>query len=313
MNLYRDGKLVPKKTETFADFSEDFWVWDKCTYILRCNNLKKAKKSISIEHARTERGYLKNHILPYFRKRKLTSITKEEIEDFIIYLRKNKPLAAGTINHLIKILKIMFAEAKRRQLIYEDPSKEISYLDAREQERGVLTIEEVVTLLNPKNIDKLWDGCRISYAMNVLAAVTGMRRGELLGLLNRNVHPDHIYVEKSFGHITGVKNQTKGLDPRYAPITPEIYRLLQTIMKGGPEGFTFSLHEGSKHYPENQILPKFKAALLKMGMTEQERTERNLVFHSWRHTFNTILLLKKITVPKIQAVVGHKDNRMTDN
>lgn len=129
MNIYRDEKLVPKKTETFADFSEDFWVWDKCTYILRCNNLKKAK---------------------------------------------------------------------RRQLIYEDPSKEITCLDAREQERS------------------------------------------------------------SRPHLCRKE-------------------LLQSIMKGGPEGFTFSLHKGAKNYPENQIFPKFKAALLKMGLTEQERTGRNLV------------------------------------
>jgi len=313
MDLYKEGKLVPKQTETFAEFSEDFWVWDKCTYILRCNNLKKQKKSVSIEHARTERGYLVNHIQPYFGEKKLTAISKEDIEDFIIYLRKNKPLSPGTINHLIKIVKIMFAEAKRRKLIYEDPSIEISYLDAQEQERGVLTFQEVVELLDLRNIDKYWDGCLVTFAMNVLAAVTGMRRGELLGLLNENVHEDHIHVCKSFGAITGIKHQTKGLDDRRPPITPDVYKLLKRIMKGGPNGYTFSLNDGKKHYPENQILLRYKDALKRLGIDEEERKERNLVFHSWRHTFNTILLLRKITVPKIQAVVGHKDNRMTDN
>jgi integrase len=313
MNLYKEGKLVPKQTETFADFSEDFWVWDKCTYILRCNNLKKDKKSVSREHARTERGYLVNHIQPYFDKRKLTSIKKEDIEDFIIYLRKNKPLAAGSVNHIIKIVKIMTAEALRRKLIYEDPSKEISYIDADEKERGILTLDEVAKLLHPGSMNIYWEGCIITYAMNVLAAVTGMRRGELLGLLNKNVHPGHILVSKSFGAITGIKHQTKGLDDRHSPISPDVYKLLQRVMEGGPEGYTFSFHNGTKHYPENRILPNFKSALIRMGISEEERKERNIVFHSWRHTFNTILLLKKITVPKIQAVVGHKDNRMTDN
>jgi len=313
MNLFKEGKLVPKQTETFADFSEDFWVWDKCTYILRCNNLKKDKKSVSREHARTERGYLVNHIQPYFDNRKLTSIRKEDIEDFIIYLRKNKPLAAGSVNHIIKIVKIMTAEALRRKLIYEDPSKEISYMDADEQERGILTLDEVAKLLHPSNMNIFWEGCPVTYAMNVLAAVTGMRRGELLGLLNKNVHPDHILVSKSFGAITGIKHRTKGLDDRHSPISPDVYKLLQQVMEGGPEGYTFSFHNGSKHYPENKILPYFKSALKRMGISEEERKERNIVFHSWRHTFNTILLLKKITVPKIQAVVGHKDNRMTDN
>lgn len=74
MTLYRDGKLVPQKTETFTDFSKDFWVWDKCTYILRCNNLKRAKKSISIEHARTERGYLTNPYLILFYNQTFSSL-----------------------------------------------------------------------------------------------------------------------------------------------------------------------------------------------------------------------------------------------
>ncbi len=81
---------------------------------------------------------ISGHIQPYFDKKKLTSIKKEDIEDFIIDLRKNKPLATCT------------------------------------------------------NTGK---ACLITYAMNVLAAVTGIRRGELLAVcrpdvsqnLNKNV------------------------------------------------------------------------------------------------------------------------------
>jgi hypothetical protein len=103
LQQFKEGKLVPKKTETFDDYTEDFWVRGKCNYILRCNNLKIASKRVYQEQAKTERGYLANHIRPYFGKKKLTSIKERDIEDFIIHLTKTTALVAGTINRLVLI------------------------------------------------------------------------------------------------------------------------------------------------------------------------------------------------------------------
>ncbi len=58
--LIRKGELIPKKDMRFADFTENFWIFDKCKYVQMKNNRK--ENSISKEHCNTERGYLKNHI-----------------------------------------------------------------------------------------------------------------------------------------------------------------------------------------------------------------------------------------------------------
>ncbi len=311
--LFKAGKLVPKPTETFEDYTEDFWVWGKCSYIERCNNLKKAKKSISREHARTERGYLVNHIRPYFGRKKLTSIQERDVEDLIIHLRKTTALATGTINHILKIIKIIVTQALKDKLIYENPAKDVGYLDAQQQDRGVLRLDEVTTLLNPARIPEIWDGCTVTFAMNVVAATTGMRRGELLALMNRNVHSDYIEVTKSWGPITGVKKTTKTKDSRNVPIAPTVHGLLRDIMQGGPDDFTFSVDGGRKHYPENHILPRYYTALDRIGITKKERAERSLKFHSWRHFFNTMGMVMNIAPAKMRTVIGHKTSRMTDN
>ncbi len=72
--LWKKDELVPKKSTTFVELAEDFWVWGKCKYIARANTY--GKKTISPDHAYTERGYLVNRILPYFRNYKLTSIKR---------------------------------------------------------------------------------------------------------------------------------------------------------------------------------------------------------------------------------------------
>jgi integrase len=64
----------------------------------------------------------------------------------------------------------------------------------------------------------------------------------------------------------------------------------------------------SKH----AILRNFKAALARVGITEEERARRVLVFHGYRHLFNTLL---RGTVPdeQLRRVTGHKTLAMSDN
>lgn len=273
--LIKQGKLIPRQTLTFDEFTEEFWVWDKCSYILEKDNLGTAKERISREHARTVCGYTVNHIRPYFGTRKLTSIQTRDIRDFVIHLKKTTKPANGTINHILKIVKIVLGEALRRKLIHTDPTVDVNYADANQQDRAAFTLKGAFTLIHPSNIDLSWQGCLTTYTMNVLAAVTGMRRRELLGLLNDAVYPDHIHVCRTWGAVSGLKDKPKGKKNRDVPITPEVYSLLTQIMQGGSDGYVFSFDQGAQHYPENQILPRFYYVLAKMGITEEMREKRD--------------------------------------
>jgi len=311
MGLYRDGKLIPKKTETFDSFTENFWVWGKCRYITRCNTM--GKKSISKEHAHIERGYLENHVRPWFGKKSLTSITTKDVEDFVIDLKNNTELADGTINHLLKIVKIAFAEALREKLIYENPTKDISYLKVSSKERGILNVEEVKKLFDPRTVDSVWGGDKVTYAVNLFAASTGVRRGEILGLLNKYLHKEYVEIAHSWGIITGIKETTKTKEARFVPISPVVSKVLHKIAKGGPDAYLFSLDGGKSNYPAMAVHTNLYKALEKIGIDKDQRTARNITFHSWRHFFNTLCLARNISTNKVQAVTGHRTNRMTDH
>ena len=60
------------------------------------------------------------------------------------------------------------------------------------------------------------------------------------------------------------------------------------------------------------ILKQIKAALGRIGIKEDERAERNLVFHSYRHGFNT-LVRGKVPDEQLRRVTGHKTISMSDN
>ena len=60
------------------------------------------------------------------------------------------------------------------------------------------------------------------------------------------------------------------------------------------------------------ILRMFKTALQRIGIPEEERRRRGIVFHSHRHGFNT-LIRGKVPDEQLRRVVGHKTVAMTDS
>ena len=50
-----------------------------------------------------------------------------------------------------------------------------------------------------------------------------------------------------------------------------------------------------------------------IGISEAERTKRNIVLHSLRHSFNTRMRNRGIPDFLIQAYMGHSSPVMTDN
>ena len=53
-------------------------------------------------------------------------------------------------------------------------------------------------------------------------------------------------------------------------------------------------------------------ALYSIEITEEERIERNLSFHSWRHFFNSFFRTK-IPDVKLMKLTGHKSTKMADH
>jgi hypothetical protein len=75
---------MPRTKEVFTIYPRKLKNGKTVYYIARCNTM--GKKSISREHAHIERGYLENHIRPWFGKKAPTSITTKDVEEFVIDL-----------------------------------------------------------------------------------------------------------------------------------------------------------------------------------------------------------------------------------
>jgi integrase len=150
----------------------------------------------------------------------------------------------------------------------------------------------------------------ISYAANKLAALTGMRASEVLGLKGGFVYDDHIYLCKQFDEY-GYRD-TKTKDKTNIPLPEDLINNLKELKRMNGEGFVFSIDGGVTPVCRKTIYQDFHRALAAIGISEDEIAERHLHLHAWRHFFNTELLKGGLTIPQAQAVTRHKSDRMTE-
>lgn len=297
---------VNRKAVSFSTFTENFWTWDKCTYVRR----KKARgDQISQRWVAQNRGYLRNHILPFIGTKALHVITAAQLEDFLAYLKEKKQLSNKSVNNILTSLRAVFSEALRNELISSDPAKMVKPLRNEFSRRGILTTDESKMLLtNPG----LWRS-QVHYAINVTAATTGARLGELQGLKVRCVRPDRIVIDGVFRRNVGyVAHDTKtgetGL--RIIPIPRFTYQTLAPLIEGKDDDeFVFTLN-GRSPIGGNTVTRGLHAALTLMGLSEELQNDRNVDFHSWRHFYGSVLR-GYVTDVDLRHVVGHTTEAMT--
>jgi integrase len=304
--LLKAGKLIPNSgfMPTFAEYARGWWEWETCEY------LKKRRKRYSLTQAYADNNKknLKNQLLPYFGDMPLHKITKDDVEAWFDKLIEDD-YQNTTINGYYGTLKTMLIEAEARRLIDKDPTDRMGRLVNDRKEIKIITPEEFKKLF-VDDWRRVWDNDLISYTANKLAALTGMRASEVLGLKGAFVYDDHIYLCKQFDEY-GYRD-TKTKDKCNIPLPGELICELKELKRMNGEGFVFSLDGGAAPVCRRTMYDDFHRALNTVGISDEEIAERHLHLHGWRHFFNTELLKGGLSIPQVQAVTRHKSERMTD-
>jgi integrase len=304
MELYRKGKLIPeKKPVSFAEFADGWWNIRTCKY-LEWRQMQNPLAPSTIDHYKTN---LELHIKPFFGKMSLNTISPELVQNWIMRLSR-EGYNNSSINIQIATLKVMMKEAARLKLISINPMEKIKKLIAHNKEVQILKSEEVQKLF-PADWRKIWDSYEI-YVFNKLAACTGMRLSEIIGLQIENIRDDHIHVCTQYSKKYGIC-PLKTKDSRNIPITSVLYEELSSLIKNNTRGFLFLENSGNEPISRNRIYRETSAAFDKIGIGREERRKRGLALHHWRHFLNTALLMANVNTLKVQKVTGHKSLSMT--
>jgi len=228
---------------TFCKYAAPFFDWERCPHIRR---LREEGRSITCRHAKIQRQGFEKHILPDpSTDKRLSEITRADVLD--LRSRLLSKCSPATVNKVLGIVKVIFREALYREEIKHDPTAGVGRIKEHRVERGVFTVKELRELF-PDHGYGPWRDVH-DYTCFYLAAVTGLRRGEILALRWR-----HINLERQ---VLIVSEAWKGGDEigppkwdhnRLVPLSPRtIDKLLQlqtASIRIGPDDFVFCYDNG---------------------------------------------------------------------
>jgi integrase len=177
----------------------------------------------------------------------------------------------------------MLGEAVKRGIIAVNPAANVKKLKVEKKQIEILTPTEVKKFIMNAGADEADDGeglkRRLARMANILAACTGMRIGEVLGLKGEYVYEDYIKVAGQYGRDGYGPTKTK--KERNIPLTVVMLNELRKLTAINGAGYVFSTDGGAtpiSRYVFNLVLA---AELERIGIDAEEKKRRNLTPHAW--------------------------------
>ena len=307
MNLMREGNLIPLQSNigTFEELAAGFWDWEKSPYL----EDRRKRNVLTESYADKCKRVVDYNLLPYFGKMKLEKITLDVVEEWFDKMIADK-FKHTTINGYFGTLRTMLRWAAKKKIISGDPLIGVERLLNDRKTIRIITRDEFKALF-VDDWKKVWDNDALRYTANKLAACTGIRCGEILGLRGEYVFDNHFFLCGQYDEKYGYR-ETKTKIKHHIPLTAELVADLRKLIRVNGDGYIFSLDGGTTPVCGRHLRNGLHKALKNISISRKEAAERGLHLHAWRHFLNTELQKAGLTVQIVQAVTGHKSERMTE-
>jgi len=261
----------------------------------------------------TFRGYqgdLNHHLIPSFGSDFLANINREKIEQVLNKIRGER--SADTVNNIRLVLLMIFNYAKSLKYISSNPAEEIKPFPLDHKEMDFLAPEEIGLFLKQSQ--------EPFKTIFLIAILTGMRRGEILGLQWGDIdwNNNTIFVRRSLYWL--MRKENKELDKRWRFIEPKSKRSRRAIVMtprlkealeihrissaNGAYDLVFCNKDGNPLDPDNMVKREFLPTLSMAGL-------RRIRFHDLRHSYCSLLISQGENIKFIQSQLGHASIQTT--
>lgn len=288
----------------------NFWDFENSEYVK-----KRIARGYDIKqrNCKEKLGIVKRYWAKYFdADRTVQSLTSRELDDFLMYLRTEKKLSADTVNKTMTAGNMAFEFLIKEGLITSNPLSSVERFKVNAKKRGILTETEMKKLME-LNWD--WTDSVNKLAFKV-AALFGLRAGEISGLqvCDIDANADLLYIRHSWNDTDKLKD-TKNGDDRIIPIEHGVALELLMNARRNPDYSDTSFVFWSPKVAGQPMWPSsfeddFYIAMQKIGISEEQRKERNIVFHSLRHYCAT-QIAQRASLEIAMKILGHRTEEMT--
>ncbi|MDR1468037.1 MAG: site-specific integrase [Spirochaetaceae bacterium] len=282
-----------------VDYLKEFWDWDHSPYVR-----EKLRRQHSIHRRYVDESLrtVIKHWEPYFKDKRLGGVTRDDVGGFADsvaslpagYQRKNGILLAGCIP---------LRWAYRKEKIPLDVTLGLVMFSGKERKRKILTPDVVTEIFRLE-----WPDCRAKTA-NMLAAVTGLRCGEVQALRVCDLGEGCLYVRHSWNRLEGYKmpksNEERVVELPFRFVMDALREVAALNPHGtGLEAPVFWAEVSATKPIEQRIFSRgLRHALEASGMDPAQAREYK--FHAWRHFFATFMV-SRLEGKLVQSQTGHK-------
>ncbi len=279
-NTYRDIKKA-----TFAEFSKRW---------LNIYAEMKTKPSTF----RSYRDITNNHLIPYMGDYLLKDIDTAMLQEYVA-LRFKKVKPKTVVNELVPV-KEMFKHAVKWGYLKFNPAEGVERPRVEKEEMEILAPEEIKLFL---------EHVTLKYRTFFLTAIlTGLRRGELLGLHGEDIDWNHnqIHVRRSLwkGQIVSPKTKASVRRVDMTPTLAQELRKHKFSCSIEDSDFLFCNADGKSLSPDSLVRRQFLPALERAGV-------KRVRFHDLRHTNVALRLEQGQNIKYIQNQLGHASIQTT--
>lgn len=268
-----------------------------------------------LEHKRkTIEGYesiLSYRLLPYFKNKRMRSITTTDVNIFLDSLAK-EGLAVKTKRNIRNVLNGIMVLAIQENVIGFNPLTNIPvFRETKTENRRALTGEEVRQLLHA--LDAYYEKKKNYKSVNMLiypyvylAIYTGARRGELCALTWNDIDVEKctVSINKSINEHLDIE-EPKTLNAYRVNVIPKDVMAKLLPFKDSKCNKVFHTCTGEYIKPSN-IARAFRN-ILKFGALPYIR------LHELRHTLATLSLQAGVPIPDVSKQLGHASISTTLN
>ena len=257
------------------------------------------------------RVILDKHLAPYFKSMKLLDITVRHLQEYIV-AKNSEKLGLATVKKHIDLLKSVFSDACRKDIIAKNPVDRLEPLSPPKAEIKCLNAAELHTVLASIKGTQL--ECPV-----MLAGYLGLRRGEVLGLKWTDIDFENreLTVDRS-------RTQVGKQDVEKAPKTERSKRtlalsplLLDTLKR--QKAWQEEKRTSKYYFEENDYVvttskgKPFDCTYLSTCFSEHmaKLGFQGIHFHTLRHSFASIANEAGIAMSDISSAMGHTNINVT--
>jgi integrase len=291
--------LAPEERITFREAGE--------RYVHHVEHVMQRKTSTVQDY----RIMVNRHLAPHFHTTPIDRIKPEHVISYIT-TKTREGLAVKTITNHLNFAHGVFQFAIKRGWATSNPVAATDRPRAAHTDPDIrfLTNEELEALLRAVPTDDVLGPT--DHALYSLAAMTGLRQGELVALRWRD-------IDWTAGVVRVRRNYTRGewgtpksrRSSRAVPLADraaaELDRHYQRSAYRADEQLVFCHPHTGNPYDASKLRKRFYEAMRAAGMGRRVGRQGGITFHSLRHTFGTRMAAVGVPMRTLQEWMGHRD------